>query len=189
VRKPGSIGIPLPGQHMAIKHPETGELLPDTEVGEIVVRGPNVFKGYLNLPEDTARTLKDGWLHTGDLGYRDADGYFYIVDRLKDLIIVAGLNVYAREVEEVLQSHPSVRMAAVVGEYDALRGEVVHAFVEPAPGGTADSAELIRYCRERLAEYKCPRRVTVLAELPRSTTGKVLKRVLKEGFKGHPAEH
>lgn len=128
--------------------------------------------------------LRDGWLHTGDLGYRDSDGYFYIVDRLKDLIIVAGLNVYAREVEEVLQSHPGVRMAAVVGDYDDLKGEVVHAFVEPNPGQAPESKELIRFCRERLAEYKCPRRVTVLDELPRSTTGKILKRVLKEGFKG-----
>lgn len=187
-RKAGSIGIPLPGQEMAIKDPQTGEFKPDGEVGEIVVRGPNVFKGYLNLPTETAQVLKDGWLHTGDLGYRDDDGYFYIVDRLKDLIIVAGLNVYAREVEEVLQAHPAVRMAAVVGEYDELRGEVVHAFIEPVPGHTLESKDLIRYCRERLAEYKCPRRVTVLAELPRSTTGKILKRVLKEGFKGHPVD-
>ncbi len=186
-RKPGSIGIPLVGQEMAIRDPQSGQFLPDGEVGEILVRGPNVFKGYLNLPEETAGAFFEDWLRTGDLGYRDADGYFYIVDRLKDLIIVAGLNVYAREVEEVLQSHPQVRMAAVVGEFDELRGEVVHAFVEPVPEQAApEPQELVRYCREQLADYKCPRRVTVLSELPRSTTGKILKRVLKEGFKGHP---
>ncbi|AGY56499.1 long-chain-fatty-acid--CoA ligase [Gloeobacter kilaueensis] len=188
VRKTGSIGLPLAGQQMAIRDPETGAFLPDGEVGEILVRGPNVFKGYLNLPEETAGVFFEDWLRTGDLGYRDSDGYFYIVDRLKDLIIVAGLNVYAREVEEVLQAHPQVRMAAVVGEFDELRGEVVHAFVEAVGDQDfPDAQEIIRYCRERLADYKCPRRVTVLAELPRSTTGKILKRVLKEGFKGHPA--
>ncbi|MBW4698630.1 MAG: long-chain fatty acid--CoA ligase [Aphanocapsa lilacina HA4352-LM1] len=189
VRKAGSIGIPLPGQQMTIRDPQSGEFLSDGEVGEILVRGPNVFKGYLNLPDETIQVFVDDWLRTGDLGYRDGDGYFYIVDRLKDLIIVAGLNVYAREVEEVLQSHPQVRMAAVVGEFDELRGEVVHAFVEPIPEQEPPEAqEIIRYCREKLADYKCPRRVTVMAELPRSTTGKILKRVLKEGFKGHPTQ-
>lgn len=186
VRKAGTIGIPLTGQEMAIRDPLSGQFLADGEVGEIVVRGPNVFAGYLNLPEETAQVMRDGWYHTGDLGHRDADGYFSIVDRIKDLIIVAGLNVYAREVEEVLQSHPQVRMAAVVGEYDSLRGEVVHAFVEKVPQSVPEDKELIRYCRERLAEYKCPRHITVLDELPRSTTGKILKRVLKEGLKGYP---
>jgi long-chain acyl-CoA synthetase len=186
VRKPGSIGIPLPGQEMSIQDPETGSVMSDGEIGEICVRGPNVFKGYLNLPEETEKVFRGDWYRTGDLGYQDSDGYFYIVDRIKDLIIVAGLNVYAREVEEVLQSHPAVRMAAVVGDFDEMRGEIVHGFVEVMPGSEPTPSELLRHSRERLAEYKCPRRITILPELPRSNTGKVLKRVLKEGFKGHP---
>jgi long-chain acyl-CoA synthetase len=171
---------------MSIQDPETGSVMSDGEIGEICVRGPNVFKGYLNLPEETEKVFRGDWYRTGDLGYQDSDGYFYIVDRIKDLIIVAGLNVYAREVEEVLQSHPAVRMAAVVGDFDEMRGEIVHGFVEVMPGSEPTPQDLLRHSRERLAEYKCPRRITILPELPRSNTGKVLKRVLKEGFKGHP---
>jgi long-chain acyl-CoA synthetase len=156
------------------------------DIGEIVVKGPNVFKGYLNQPEETAKVLKNDWYHTGDLGYVDKDGYFYIVDRIKDLIIVGGLNVYAREVEEILYQYPAVVACAVVGEYDTLRGEVVHAFVEIKEHKNSIEQDIIKFTREKLADYKCPRKVTVLDQLPRSLTGKILKRTLKEGLKGYP---
>ena len=185
-RKIGSIGIPLAGIEMAIVNPDTDEFIPVGDVGEIVVKGPNVFKGYLNQPEETAKVLKNDWYHTGDLGYVDKDGYFYIVDRIKDLIIVGGLNVYAREVEEILYQYPAVVACAVVGEYDTLRGEVVHAFVEIKEHKNSIEQDIIKFTREKLADYKCPRKVTVLDQLPRSLTGKILKRTLKEGLKGYP---
>ncbi|MGA7953628.1 MAG: long-chain fatty acid--CoA ligase [Gloeobacterales cyanobacterium] len=185
-RKIGSIGIPLAEIEMAIVNPETDEFIPVGDVGEIVVKGPNVFKGYWNQPEETAKVLKNGWYHTGDLGYVDEDGYFYIVDRIKDLIIVGGLNVYAREVEEILYQHPAIIACAVVGEYDTLRGEVVHAFVEIKEHKTSIEKDIIKFTQEQLADYKCPRKVTVLEQLPRSLTGKILKRTLKEGLKGYP---
>jgi long-chain acyl-CoA synthetase len=185
-RKIGSIGIPLAGIEMAIVNPDTDEFIPVGDVGEIVVKGPNVFKGYLNQPEETAKAVKNDWYHTGDLGYVDKDGYFYIVDRIKDLIIVGGLNVYAREVEEILYQYPAVVACAVVGEYDTLRGEVVHAFVEIKEHKNSIEQDIIKFTREKLADYKCPRKVTVLDQLPRSLTGKILKRTLKEGLKGYP---
>ena len=188
-RKIGSIGIPLAGIEMAIVNPDTDEFIPVGSVGEIVVKGPNVFKGYLNQPEETAKVLKNGWYHTGDLGYVDEDGYFYIVDRIKDLIIVGGLNVYAREVEEILYQHPAIVACAVVGEYDTLRGEVVHAFVEINEHKNSIEKDIIKFTREKLADYKCPRKVTVLTQLPRSLTGKILKRTLKEGLKGYPLKN
>jgi long-chain acyl-CoA synthetase len=185
-RKIGSIGIPLKGIEMAIVNPDTDEAIPVGDIGEIVVKGPNVFLGYLNQPEETAKVLKNDWYHTGDLGYMDEDGYFYIVDRIKDLIIVSGLNVYAREVEEVLYQHPAISACAVVGEYDTLRGEVVHAFVEVKEPKNSIEKDIIKFTREKLSDYKCPRKVTVLEQLPRSLTGKILKRTLKEGLKGYP---
>jgi len=185
-RKVGSVGLPLRGQEMVIIDPQTNELLPTGSIGEIVVRGPNVFKGYLNQPEATAQVLRNGGYHTGDLGYLDEDGYLFIVDRLKDMILIGGLNVYSREVEEAINQHPAVLEAAVVGAYDAVKGELVHAFVQLKPGGEVAPLQIISHCRELLADYKCPRRVDILPELPRSVTGKVLKRVLKEGLKGHP---
>ena len=188
-RKIGSIGIPLAGIEMAIVNPDTDEFIPVGCVGEIVVKGLNVFKGYLNQPEETAKVLKNGWYHTGDLGYVDEDGYFYIVDRIKDLIIVGGLNVYAREVEEILYQHPAIVACAVVGEYDTLRGEVVHAFVEINEHKNSIEKDIIKFTREKLADYKCPRKVTVLTQLPRSLTGKILKRTLKEGLKGYPLKN
>ncbi len=184
-RKVGSIGLPLSGIEMAIVDPDTDEFMPVGEVGELVVKGENVFKGYLNQPEETAKVLKNGWYHTGDLGSVDEDGYFYIVDRLKDLIIVGGMNVYAREVEEIIHQYPAIAACAVVGEYDALRGEIVHAFVEVKEKKDSLERDLIKFTREKLADYKCPRKVTVLEQLPRSLTGKILKRTLKEGMKGY----
>ncbi|WP_287127853.1 long-chain fatty acid--CoA ligase [Candidatus Cyanaurora vandensis] len=185
-RKIGSVGLPLQGQQMVIVDPVTDQVVTvPGQVGEIVVRGPNVFKGYLNQPEATAQVLRNGGYHTGDLGYLDEDGYLFIVDRLKDLILVGGLNVYSREVEEVIHQHSAVVEAAVVGDFDAVKGESVHAFIQLQPETSLTSLQIIQHCRQFLADYKCPRQVTFLPELPRSATGKVLKRVLKEGLKGH----
>jgi long-chain acyl-CoA synthetase len=179
VRKPGTIGLPLSGVEMKIFDNNDRELPPDT-VGEIVVRGENVMLGYLNQPEATAEAMKSGWYHTGDLGTVDADGYFSIVDRKKDMLIVGGLNVYPREVEEVLYAHPAVADAAVIGAPDPLRGEEVVAIVTLKPGAQATDRELIAFCRRRIANFKAPRRVIFRDALPRSGTGKVLKRLLRK---------
>jgi len=154
--------------------------VPTDAIGEIVVRGDNVMLGYLNQPEATAEAMKGGWYHTGDLGKIDSDGYVYIVDRKKDMIIMAGLNVYPREVEEVLFTHPAVADCAVIGMPDAVRGEEVVAVVILKPEKTATERELMAHCRERLANYKVPRRVLYRETLPRGGTGKVVKRLLKK---------
>jgi len=176
----GSIGLPLPDTEAAIVDPSTGELLPPGEVGELVVRGPQVMKGYWNRPEETAHVLKDGWLHTGDMARMDTDGYFTIVDRLKDLIIAGGYNIYPREVEEVLYQHPGVEEAVVVGMPDEYRGETVWAYIVPRTGEQITEAEIIQFCRERLAAYKVPKHVEFRAELPKTLVGKVLRRALRE---------
>ncbi|WP_214404272.1 class I adenylate-forming enzyme family protein [Pseudonocardia lacus] len=149
-------------------------------VGELVVRGDQVCSGYWGRPEATAEALRGGWFHTGDLARRDAEGYFYIVDRKKDMILTGGENVYSREVEDVLHEHPAVAAAAVVGAPDEVWGERVVAVLEPVAGGSIDADEVRAFCRERLAGYKCPREVVVVDELPRNTVGKILKRVLRE---------
>jgi len=179
VRKCGTIGLPVEGVEMRIVDDQDREL-PDGEVGEIVVRGDNVMLGYHNQPEATAEAMKGGWYHTGDLGTRDGDGYFSIVDRKKDMLIVGGLNVYPREVEEVLYTHPAVADAAVIGAPDELRGEVPLAVVAFKPGQSATAGELTTYCRERLANFKVPRKVIFRESLPRSGSGKVLKRLLRK---------
>lgn len=179
VRKPGSVGLPLPGVEVRVVDADDRPL-PPGEVGEICVRGPNVMKGYWKRPEETAEVLRGGWLHTGDLGRLDPDGYVFIVDRKKDLILVGGLNVYPREVEEVLHAHPAVAEAAVVGRPDPVRGELVVACVVLRPGAEATAGELIGWCRARLASYKCPRRVELRTELPRNATGKVVKEQLRQ---------
>ncbi len=178
VRKPGSIGIVLPGVECRIID-ENGNDLPRNTPGELLFKGRNVMKGYYNLPEATAEALRDGWMHTGDIGYMDDDGYIYIVDRKKDLIIVGGLNVYPREVEEVLYSYPKVAEAAVIGVTNELRGEMVKAFITLKEGETASEREIIKYCQERLANYKLPKEVEFVAALPKTSTGKILKRALK----------
>lgn len=178
-RKVGSVGPPLPGVQIAIFN-DQDEPLPAGEIGEIVVRGDNVMLGYLNQPEATAEAMRAGWYHTGDLGYMDTDGYVYIVDRKKDMIITGGLNVYPREIEEVLYTHPAVQDAAVIGVPDPLRGEDVVAAVVRRPGVDVTERELIVYCRERLANFKVPRRVLFREALPRGGTGKVVKRLLKK---------
>lgn len=185
VRKPGSVGLPIPGVEIKIFDDNDREL-PTDEVGEIVVRGENVMLGYHNQPEATAEAMRNGWYHTGDLGKIDSDGYVYIVDRKKDMLIVSGLNVYPREVEEVLFTHPAVANAAVIGAADPLRGEEVVAVVVRKPETSVTDRELIRYCRERLANYKVPRRVIFRDSLPLGGTGKVLKRLLRKELDMEP---
>ncbi|TQF69353.1 long-chain fatty acid--CoA ligase [Rhodococcus spelaei] len=179
-RKIGSIGTPLWGTEVRLVD-SAGEVLRATgpdHVGELEIRGHHVMKGYIGQPEATAAVLRAGWLATGDLGYVDGDGYYFIVDRKKDVILRGGYNVYPREVEEALLQHPSVMEAAVVGRADDRLGEEVVAFVVTEPGLRLDPDELIAFARERVAAYKYPRAVTVLDALPQGATGKVLKRVL-----------
>lgn len=146
----------------------------------MLVRGPQVMQGYWNRPEETAATLTDGWLHTGDIAYYDEDGYYYIVDRKKDLVIVGGYNVYPREVDEVLYEHPKVAEAVAVGVKHPTRGEVLKAYVVPRPGETLTTAELTAHCRARLANYKVPKFFEFREELPKSLIGKVLRRILRD---------
>jgi long-chain acyl-CoA synthetase len=174
-RKPGSIGLPIEGTEMKIVDESGGEV-PDGEVGEILIRGPNVMKGYWRRPEATAEAIRDGWLYTGDLGRRDSDGYFYVVDRKKDLIIRGGYNVFPREVEEVLYEHPDVVEAAVVSVPDERLGEEVGAAVVLRPGSETSPEDLQAHVRSQLAAYKYPRRIWMLDELPKGPTGKILKR-------------
>lgn len=181
LRKPGSIGVPVPDTDAQIVDLETGArtVLPG-EVGELVVRGPQVMAGYWNRPDETAATLRDGWLYTGDIAKMDADGYFYILDRKKEMLITGGLNVYPREVEEVLFAHPAVQEAALVGIPDAHRGEVGKAYVVLKPGAQATVEDLLAHCRAHLAPFKIPREIEFRQTLPKSLIGKVLRRVLAE---------
>ncbi|MDR0519795.1 MAG: long-chain fatty acid--CoA ligase [Clostridiales Family XIII bacterium] len=180
VHKAGSVGFPFPLCECKVVS-ENGAELPAGESGELLVKGPNVMRGYYNRPEENAATIVDGWLHTGDIAQVDEDGYFYIVDRIKDLIIVSGLNVYPREVEEVLFEHPQVAEAAVIGEPDKLRGEIAVAYVVLKEGaGEVHHKEILRFLKERLAQYKLPRRINIIEALPRNSSGKVLKRMLRE---------
>jgi len=175
--KLGTVGLPLPGVEIAIWD-ELKNLLENEVIDEIMVRGPNVMEGYYNLPEETAKAITREWLHTGDLGKKDADGYLTITGRKKDLIISAGENIYPREIEEVLAQHPKVKDVAVIGVKDEVRGEVPKAFVIPRDGMTLDEKELRHYCRENLAGYKVPKHFDVVPDLPRTPTGKILKRLL-----------
>jgi long-chain acyl-CoA synthetase len=179
VRKLGSVGQPIPGVEVAILD-DDDRPRPPGEVGEVGVRGPNVMLGYYGLPQETARTLRNGWLHTGDMGRLDADGFLYIVERKKDLIIRGGFNIYPREVEEVLYAHPAVAEAAVVGIREALLGEDVLAFVVLKAGATAEASALIAFCQERLAKYKCPKQVRFLDAMPKTPIGKILRKELRE---------
>lgn len=175
----GSIGLPLPDTDAGIADPTSGALLEPGEVGELIIRGPQVMAGYWNRPEETERTLRDGWLHTGDLARMDEKGYFYIVDRMKELINCSGFKVYPRQVEEVLYSHPGVQEAAVVGIPDPYRGESVKAFVVIKVGARLEIPELMDYCREHLAKYEVPREIEFREALPKTLVGKVLKRELR----------
>jgi len=178
VRKPGSIGTPVEGVQMRVINDDGGEL-PASQIGEIVIRGHNVMKGYWRNPQATAEAITDGWFRTGDLARIDDDGYFYIVDRKKDLIIRGGFNVYPREVEEVLYEHPAVAEAAVIGIPHADLGEEVAAAVKLKPGTTATPAELRAFVRDRVAPYKYPRDVWIVADLPKGPTGKILRRAVQ----------
>ncbi|GAA2056978.1 long-chain fatty acid--CoA ligase [Catenulispora yoronensis] len=179
-RKVGSIGKPVWGVETRVVDDHDRPLPPGPEhVGEIVIRGHNMMKGYWNNPEATAETVRDGWFHTGDLGYADQDGYYFIVDRKKDMVIRGGFNVYPREVEEVLYTHPAIAEAAVIGRADERLGEEVVAYVSLKAGAQADEDDVITYCRERLAAYKYPREVRFLSTLPIGPTGKILKKELR----------
>jgi long-chain acyl-CoA synthetase len=177
-RKPGSIGIPIEGVEMKVVD-DDGKEVPQGEVGEILIRGHNVMKGYWNKPDETGDTLRDGWLHTGDIAKVDEDGYFFIVDRKKELIIRGGYNVYPREIEEVLYEHPAVREAAVIGVKDDNLGEEVGAAVALKDGEDASAQELRDFVKEQVAAYKYPRRVWFVDELPKGPTGKILKREIE----------
>lgn len=179
VRKVGSVGLPLKGVEIAI-FDDNDNPVPTDELGEIVVRGDNVMLGYLNQPEATAEAMRSGWYHTGDIGKIDSDGYVYILDRKKDMVITSGLNVYPREVEEVLLTHPAIADAAVIGLPDSLRGEEVVAVLIKKPEAEVTEREVLAFARDRIASYKQPRRVIFRDTLPRGGTGKVLKRLLKK---------
>ncbi|MEU2246199.1 AMP-binding protein [Streptomyces sp. NPDC019224] len=173
-----SVGVPGPDTVVRILD-ETGAEVPFGELGEIAVRGPQVVSGYWGLPEATAAAFPDGELRTGDIGFMDREGWLYVVDRKKDMINASGFKVWPREVEDVLYTHPAVREAAVVGVPDAYRGETVRAYVSLRPGATVEPEELGAYCKERLAAYKYPREVEILAELPKTASGKILRRELR----------
>jgi long-chain acyl-CoA synthetase len=176
--KPGSVGTPIENVEMKIVDAEDREVA-DGERGEIVIKGPNVMKGYFGNEAATAESIRDGWFHSGDVGYRDVDGYFFIVDRVKDMINVSGFKVFPREVEEVLFRHAAVKEAAVIGMPDPVRGEAVKAFVVLAEGARASAEELRAVCRAAIADYKVPERVEFVPALPKNPTGKILKKDLR----------
>lgn len=180
-QKENSIGMPLPGTNARIVDMEGGSLtLPPGKMGELVIQGPQVMEGYWRRPDETASALRNGWLYTGDLATMDEDGYFYIVDRKKDMVLVGGYNVYPREVDEVLLEHPKIVEAVTVGINDDVRGEVLKAYVVPSPGESLSKADIIAWCRSKLASYKVPRLVEFREELPKTIVGKVLRRALRE---------
>ncbi len=179
--KPGTIGVPLPSTEAAIIDANTGEHLGPGGVGEIAIHGPQVMQGYWQRPDETAKVMRDGWLLTGDIGTMDEEGYFTILDRSKDIIIAGGFNIYPREVEEVLFTHPAVLEAAVVGVKDVYRGETVKAFVVLKSDQQVTDKELISFTREHIAVFKAPTAVEFLAELPKTAVGKVLRRELAKG--------
>jgi len=188
LRKP-CIGLPFPDTEAKIVDLDTGEKLPIGEIGELAVRGPQVMKGYWNMPEETELVLKpDGWLLTGDIAKMDDDGYFYIVDRKKEMIISGGFNVYPRDIEEALYAHPKIKEAAAVGVPDEYLGEVPKVFIVLKEGETATEEEIIAYCRENLAKYKIPQYVEFRKELPKTLVGKILRRELAEEEKAKLAK-
>jgi long-chain acyl-CoA synthetase len=187
--KIGTIGLPFPDTDARIMDLETGTVeMPVGESGELIIRGPQVMKGYWNMPDETAITLRDGWLYTGDIATMDEEGYFKIVDRKKDMIIAGGFNIYPRDVEEVLYQHPKVEEAVVAGIPDPYRGETVKAYVVLKEGETATEKEIIEFCRANMARYKVPRAVEFRKELPKTIVGKILRRMLVEEEKARLAE-
>ncbi len=183
--RPGSIGLPIPDTDARIMDSETGEReCPVGEVGELVVKGPQIMSGYLDNPGLTLKTIRDGWLYTGDLARMDAEGFFYLVDRKDDMIITGGFNVAPSHIEEILERHPHVKEAAVVGAPDRVRGETVQAFVVPIEGSPVDKPALLAHCRGHLAAFKVPRDITFVENIPRSPVGKPLRRLLRERLAG-----
>lgn len=178
-RKSGSVGLPIPETEVKIVDENDNELAVN-EIGEITVRGEHVMKGYFKMPEATAETLRNGWLHTGDLGKMDEDGYVYIVDRKKDMINVGGMNVYPREIEEQLYRHPKIKEAAVVATKDELRGEIPKAVIVLKDNEMATEREIQKYCMQYFANYKVPKLVDFIEELPKNATGKIDKKTLSD---------
>ncbi|NLY40606.1 MAG: long-chain fatty acid--CoA ligase, partial [Desulfovibrionales bacterium] len=179
--KNGSIGLPFPDTEAVIVDMEVGSVpLPVGKIGEMVVRGPQVMSGYWNRPDETASVLRNGWLYTGDIAYMDEEGYFFIVDRKKDLIITGGYNVYPREIDEVLHEHPAIKECVSVGINHKTRGEIIKAYIVVREGQTLTKAEVLAFCREKLANYKVPKQVEFRDDLPKSIVGKVLRRVIRE---------
>lgn len=176
----GSIGMPIDGVAMEVRNLEDDQAVAPGQLGEIVIRGPNVMLGYWNRPAETAKVIQNGWFHTGDIGMVDEQGYFFIVDRVKDMINVGGMKVYPSEVENVLYQHPAVAEAAVFGAPDAIMGERVKAHIVLKPGQTLSEAELIATCRRRIASFKAPSTVAFVDAIPKNPTGKVLKRALRQ---------
>jgi long-chain acyl-CoA synthetase len=185
VRKLGSVGQPIPGVTVSIRD-DDDRALPTDEVGEVCVQGPNVMLGYYRNPEETAKTIRGGWLRTGDMGRLDADNYLYIVERKKDLIIRGGFNIYPRDVEEALYAFPAVAEAAVIGLPDTLMGEEVVAFVVLKPGQAATADEVAGFCQTRLAKYKCPKEIRFVDALPKSPVGKILRKELRNQARTQP---
>ncbi len=179
-RRPGSCGMAI-GNEMKIVDEDDGEV-PDGQLGEIVLRGENILKGYYKNPAATAEAFRGGWFHTGDIGYRDADEFYYIVDRKSDMIIRGGENIYPREIDEVLYNHPAVATAATIGVPDPVYGEEVAAFIVLRENAKATEEEIINFCRERLADYKCPKSVRFVSDIPKGPTGKLLKRELARRY-------
>jgi len=179
INKPGSIGQPIPNVELSIRD-EAGQELPVGAIGEICIRGGNVMRGYWNQPEETAKVLRNGWLYTGDVGYGDADGYYYITDRKKDMLLVNGINVYPREIEEVIYQFPGIKEVAVIGVPDPRKGEQPVAFVTAMEGQAVEEKALLQFVRGKLADYKVPKRVIFVLALPRNATGKILKTELRK---------
>jgi long-chain acyl-CoA synthetase len=184
IRKPSSVGPPLPGIEVAIVG-EDGKRMPPGEIGELIVRGYNVMKGYFNKKEETEAVLKDGWLYTGDMAKIDEDGYIYIVDRKKDLIIIDGMNIYPREVEDVVSRHPSVEECALVGIPDGKGSEISILFVKKKKDIIIDEGEIRNYLKGRIARFKIPRRIVFVKEFSKTATGKIKKTELRKLKMGH----
>lgn len=181
VSKNGAIGLPFPDTQAAIVDMEVGSVpLPPGKIGEMIVQGPQVMQGYWNRPDETASVLRNGWLYTGDIAYMDEQGYFFIVDRKKDLILTGGYNVYPREIDEVLHEHPAIKEAVSVGIKHKTRGEIIKAYIVLREGHNLTKPEILAFCREKLANYKIPKQVEFREELPKSIVGKVLRRVIRE---------
>jgi long-chain acyl-CoA synthetase len=187
--KVGTVGIPVPSTDMKIMDTETGDTeMPPGEAGEICFRGPQVMTGYYRKPEETEAIIRDGWIYTGDIGVVDEDGYLMIVDRKKDVIIAGGFNVYPKEIDEVLFTHPKILEACTIGVPDAYRGETVKSFIVVRPGESLTAAEIFEFCREKLSAYKVPKRIEFMDDLPKSAVGKILRRELREMEKRRQSE-